>query len=263
MASRTLPPSPAPLQYAQRYPAASFATRQRPLRGLYPQTRMAVASPLSTTVCVCNLPDFLTDREFRFLFKFAWGFERASINRTKAGHQVGYARFSSIAEAQQALEYLQGFPLDEDFPNPVKCFMSTTQLNDELLDNKANMVGMKRPYSALTSVPDSPTAYPYQSYAPRPFKRANPLSIYIGGIPHDWDDNQLSQLFAPFGAISSIQITEGKNQELGKIAFVYFSAPAEATAAIDAMNNYPLDDGKHLVVRQNTSNPTKKTDQAA
>ena len=43
--------------------------------------------------------------------------------------QVGYARFSNLHDAQTAIEYLNGFPLDEDFPTPVKAFMSTTQLN--------------------------------------------------------------------------------------------------------------------------------------
>jgi hypothetical protein len=203
---------------------------------------------VSTTICVCNLPDYLTDREFRFIFKFAWGFERASINRTKTGHQVGYARFSSVVEAQQALDYLQGFPLDEDYPSPVKCFMSSTQLNDELLDKPG-----KRTFGEMAGQAEAGL------YPQRPFlRKANPLSVYVGGIPHDWEDAQLTELFSPFGAITSLQLHEGKSQELGKIAFIFYSDATEATAAIQNLNHYPLDETRHLVVRQNTSNPLRR-----
>ena len=75
------------------------------------------------------------------MFKFASGVERCIINTTKDGHQVGYARFSTLQEAQQAVAYLNGYSLDEDFPYPIKCFMSSTQLLDL-------PTGQKRPADA-------------------------------------------------------------------------------------------------------------------
>lgn len=176
------------------------------------------------------------------MFKYAWGFERATINRTKLNHQVGYARFSTVRQAQSAMEYLQGFPLDEDFPTLVKCFMSTTQLNDGLLDSR---VGGKRGYGM------DPMGFPFVKR--RRQGPPNPLSVYVGGVPHDWSEAHLTQLFEPHGTITAMQLAGGKVAEVGNIAFIYYSSAEEATAAIAAMNNYPLDAGKYLVVRHNTS----------
>eukprot|EP01004_Peranema_trichophorum_P008786 NODE_7535_length_767_cov_38.560559_g6923_i0.p1 GENE.NODE_7535_length_767_cov_38.560559_g6923_i0~~NODE_7535_length_767_cov_38.560559_g6923_i0.p1 ORF type:complete len:195 (-),score=33.48 NODE_7535_length_767_cov_38.560559_g6923_i0:125-709(-) len=101
--------------------------------------------PSCTTICVVGLPPFMSDREFRFMFKFAYGFERASINRTKAGQSVGYARFTTKEEAQAAVDFLHGSSLDEELTHPVKAFMSSTQLSDDLLD-KSKRGNNKRTY---------------------------------------------------------------------------------------------------------------------
>ena len=126
--------------------------------------------------------------------------------------------------------------------------MSSTQLNDELLDKPG-----KRTFGEMAGQPGAGL------YPQRPFlRKANPLSVYVGGIPHDWEDAQLTELYSPFGAITSLQLHEGKSQELEKIAFTFYSDATEATAAIQNLNHYPLDETRHLVVRQNTSNPLRQ-----
>lgn len=218
----------------------------------------AKGGPPSTTVCVVNLPDTISPREFRFIFKFAAGVERCIVNHTKNGHQVGYARFSTIQDANAALEYLNGYPLDEEFPQTIKAFLSTTQLNDALPSQGR---GQKR------SMGDD--------WGERPAKMAkgsggkgfggkgfgggkgkggvtNPTSVYVGGVPHDWDETMLQKLFEPSGVITKVQLNRGKNP-VGNIAFVHYATPEEAQAAITNMNSYAIDESRYLSVRGNTS----------
>ena len=217
----------------------------------------------STTVCVVNIPDTLTVREFRFIFKFANGIERAIVNVTKQGHQVGYARFSTVADAQQAVEFLNGYPLDEDFPNPIKAFLSTTQLNDHSF---AGPRGVKRPLDGEQAVAKVPRIDGKgkgkgkgagkgkgmaKGGAPA---AASTTSVYVGGVPHDWDETMLQGLFETCGAITSINLTGGKNP-VGNIAFVHFSTSDEANYAIQSMNGYAVDESRYLSVRPNTSAP--------
>jgi len=250
---------------------------------------MAVSSDeASTTICLGNLPDYMTPREFRLMFKFANGVERCIVNHTKKGHQVGYARFATLQDAQNALEWLNGYPLDEEYPDTMKVFMSTTQLRDPA-------PGAKRAMPDQWAAPEAKFAKgggkgfglaPQLGYAPAGFGMpmatlgfggfaangfgggkgfgrgyggkggkggaASPTSVYIGGIPHDWDETALTSLFEGFGAITSVRLTRGTNP-VGNIGFIYYTSPAEAQAAIQNMNNYPLDDTRHLVVRANTS----------
>eukprot|EP00667_Euglena_gracilis_P012083 EG_transcript_12387 len=226
----------------------------------------------STTICVGNLPDHITPREFRLMFKFAAGVQRCIINHTKSGHQVGYARFGTPQEAQAAIEWLHGYPLDEDFPQTLKVFMSSTQLRDALPGT-----GMKRPLDngfggPAFKIPRGGAfggfggGFAYGAPAGFPGGRglgkgrgrgkggavASPTSVYVGGVPHDWDETALQSLFEGFGTISKVQLTRGSNP-VGNIAFIHFTSPEEAQGAIQSMNNYPLDETRHLVVRANTS----------
>eukprot|EP01001_Neometanema_parovale_P008595 NODE_4864_length_1008_cov_146.111864_g4657_i0.p1 GENE.NODE_4864_length_1008_cov_146.111864_g4657_i0~~NODE_4864_length_1008_cov_146.111864_g4657_i0.p1 ORF type:complete len:277 (-),score=95.96 NODE_4864_length_1008_cov_146.111864_g4657_i0:177-962(-) len=244
-----------------------------------------------STICVGNLPDAMSLREFRCLFKFAWGFQRCSVNQTSKGRQVGYARFSTPAEASQAIEYLQGFPLDEDFPHPAKVFMSSTQLSDELLEKAKLLNGgnRKRGFNQAFGMGGMGMGMMggrgmggmggmgmgmggmgmgmgmggmgmmgMMNKKPRVQGPPDPMSIYVGGVPAEWDENKLIEMFSPFGSITNVSITGGSNPMIGSIAFIYYSMPQEATAAIQSMNEFATGGGKHLVVRQNTSRGPKK-----
>lgn len=247
---------------------------------------MAAVAENSTTICVGNLPDYMTHREFRLMFKFANGVERCVVNNTKKGHQVGYARFTTLQDAQNALEWLNGYPLDEEYPDSMKVFMSSTQLRDPL-------PGAKRPFADPFGGPAAKFAkgggkgfgfgapqmaygapglgmpmaamgfggFPVNGFGAPAFGGGkgfgagmggkggkSPLSVYVGGIPHDWDEGALRSLFEGFGAITTVRINRGSNP-VGNIGFVHYSTPAEAQAAIQNMNNYALDDTRHLVVR--------------
>eukprot|EP01001_Neometanema_parovale_P010585 NODE_6824_length_815_cov_77.650289_g6588_i0.p1 GENE.NODE_6824_length_815_cov_77.650289_g6588_i0~~NODE_6824_length_815_cov_77.650289_g6588_i0.p1 ORF type:complete len:232 (+),score=40.84 NODE_6824_length_815_cov_77.650289_g6588_i0:59-697(+) len=88
------------------------------------------------------------------------------------------------------------------------------------------------------------------------YQAPDPASVYVGGIPREWDSSTLVDLFQPFGEIVSAKITGGSNPRMGSIGFVYFNASDSATQAIQSLNESRVDalDGpRFLIVRHNTS----------
>eukprot|EP00667_Euglena_gracilis_P017963 EG_transcript_19018 len=217
----------------------------------------AVLAP-STTVCVLGLPEGITEREFRLLFKFAPGADRCAVTCTAQGQRVGYARFTSLPLAQQAIAALHDQPLDEELAAPVKAFLSFLQLGDDV-GSPLHGWAWGSPHTAeRADWPDrGPGGWAGEGPAPkrgdwgRRAKEAG-CSVYVGGIPHDWDDARVRRFFEPCGQVVRVNLTPGKNK-LGNIAFIHFLTAAEAEVAIQTMNNHVLEDGRYLTVRCNTS----------
>jgi len=235
------------------------------------------AGASSTTVCVTGLPDEITPKEFRLMFKFAAGVERCLLNfSVKTGHPAGYARFGTLAEAQQVIDYLNGYPLDEDFLNPLKAFLSSTQLNDAPAAPRAPAMAPAAAAMAPWGAPEA-AMVPWGALAPwgapaapgfgafpapggkggKGYKGGAPggdpsTSVYVGGVPHEWDEGALASLFAGVGTVTNLAFGPAKSP-IGKIAFVHFGSPGEAQAAIAGLNGYAIGDGRVLAVRPNTS----------
>mmetsp|Transcript_24975 Transcript_24975/g.49129 ORF Transcript_24975/g.49129 Transcript_24975/m.49129 type:complete len:195 (+) Transcript_24975:41-625(+) len=81
--------------------------------------------PISTLFC-SGLPSNIRDRELRLLGTFLPGFEGANINRGRTPDSrdrqsgdngiIGFMKFVTQEAAVQAAQYLQGFVVDEDYP---------------------------------------------------------------------------------------------------------------------------------------------------
>lgn len=85
---------------------------------------------------------------------------------------------------------------------------------------------------------------PENPVAPTVVKRNN---LFVKNLPEGTDDAKLKELFAEFGSIESAQVQkdgEGKTKDYG---YVCFKEPAQAEAAIKAMDKKVLD-GKFLIV---------------
>lgn len=64
-----------------------------------------------------------------------WGTLSDALTLTRplpSGQRVGYARFTSLPLAQQAIAALHDQPLDEELAAPVKAFLSFLQLGDDV-----------------------------------------------------------------------------------------------------------------------------------
>ena len=74
--------------------------------------------------------------------------------------------------------------------------------------------------------------------------------IYVGGLPYSTTEQQLSDLFAAHGAVTSSRIITDKftGQSRG-FGFVEMSSDSEAQAAINALNLKEVD-GRSLTVNE-------------
>ncbi len=74
--------------------------------------------------------------------------------------------------------------------------------------------------------------------------------IYVGGLPYSTTEQQLSDLFAAYGAVTSSRIISDKftGQSRG-FGFVEMSSDAEVQAAITALNGTELG-GRTLTVNE-------------
>lgn len=74
--------------------------------------------------------------------------------------------------------------------------------------------------------------------------------LYVGGLPYEYTDAQLNELFSQAGKVESANIIidkfSGRSRGFG---FVEMSADEEADKAIETLNNYNLE-GRTLVVNE-------------
>jgi RNA recognition motif-containing protein len=74
--------------------------------------------------------------------------------------------------------------------------------------------------------------------------------IYVGGLPYAVTDQQLSDLFAPFGAVQSARvITDKYSGQSRGFGFVEMATSQEAQAAISALNGTQMG-GRTLTVNE-------------
>lgn len=76
------------------------------------------------------------------------------------------------------------------------------------------------------------------------------MKLYVGNLPHSYTDQDLAQLFAPFGAVSSARII--MDRDLGRskgFGFVEFNAKDDAQKAITALNGTDVG-GRSVVVNE-------------
>ena len=74
--------------------------------------------------------------------------------------------------------------------------------------------------------------------------------IYVGGLPYATTDQQLQELFSPYGSVVSAQVISDKFTGRSKgFGFVEMTSDAEAENAIRALNGTELD-GRTVTVNE-------------
>ncbi|HYM20553.1 MAG TPA: RNA-binding protein [Candidatus Kapabacteria bacterium] len=72
--------------------------------------------------------------------------------------------------------------------------------------------------------------------------------IYVGGLPYETDDSQLSQMFSAYGEISSSRVITDRDTGRSKgFGFVEMSSDGDAKKAISELNEAKLG-GRTLTV---------------
>ena len=91
--------------------------------------------------------------------------------------------------------------------------------------------------------------------------RSTFTNVYCNNIPVGTTKEKLTELFTPFGAVTSCLVSnapDSKNRGT-TYAFINFAEPAQATAAINGLNGQdPLNSGKKLLVTQAQSRETRE-----
>ena len=76
------------------------------------------------------------------------------------------------------------------------------------------------------------------------------MNIYVGNLSWSLKDQDLANLFSPFGEVTSAKIVTDKFTQRSKgCGFVEMANDAEAQTAIDSLNNTEVE-GRNLVVNE-------------
>ncbi|MBZ4190245.1 RNA recognition motif domain-containing protein [Niabella beijingensis] len=76
------------------------------------------------------------------------------------------------------------------------------------------------------------------------------MNIYVGNLSWNLKDQDLQNLFAPYGEVTSAKIVADKFTNRSKgFGFVEMASDEEAKAAIDALNGTEVD-GRNIVVNE-------------
>ncbi len=82
------------------------------------------------------------------------------------------------------------------------------------------------------------------------------MNIYVGNLPWEIQEEDLRQLFEPFGAVDSVAVIKDKLSNRSKgFGFVEMPITAEAREAIETLNGKEV---KRRVLRVNEAQPRKE-----
>ena len=74
--------------------------------------------------------------------------------------------------------------------------------------------------------------------------------LYVGNLSFDTTETQLREMFAPFGAVQTVQLISDRDTGRSKgFGFVEMGSDQEAAAAIDGMNGKMVD-GRSIAVNE-------------
>ncbi|HEY3203557.1 MAG TPA: RNA-binding protein [Thermoanaerobaculia bacterium] len=84
------------------------------------------------------------------------------------------------------------------------------------------------------------------------------MKLYVGNLSYSATENELRDLFSPFGAVDSVAVITDRDTGRSKgFGFVEFANDAEAQAAISALN------GKEISGRALTVSPARPRNEGA
>eukprot|EP01012_Entosiphon_sulcatum_P004000 TRINITY_DN11460_c0_g1_i1.p1 TRINITY_DN11460_c0_g1~~TRINITY_DN11460_c0_g1_i1.p1 ORF type:complete len:324 (-),score=52.89 TRINITY_DN11460_c0_g1_i1:689-1636(-) len=163
-------------EYQQMAEAAALAAAASSAANAQGYAAAGQTGGLVTTIFCSGLPEDMTQREFRNMFLFAPGFEASTLIYTKSGRPVGYARFTTPVEAQNAVTALHNTPAVRSSPasGTLRCELSNFQLDD-----KNPPASYPPPPHLQPPAPPQPTSFSYsgiEAYA----GKVGPVQ---GGVP--------------------------------------------------------------------------------
>jgi RNA recognition motif-containing protein len=75
------------------------------------------------------------------------------------------------------------------------------------------------------------------------------MKLFVAGLPFDLDDQELQDMFTPYGAVTSAKVILDRDTRKSRgFGFVEFSSEAEAREAIKALDGASLE-GRNMTVK--------------
>ncbi|KAF3618550.1 Polyadenylate-binding protein 3 [Capsicum annuum] len=172
----------------------------------------ANASDKFTNVYVKNLPETTTDEDLKKLFEKHGTITSALVMKDTNGKSrcFGFVNFETSDAAATAVEQLNGSSLDEKV-----LFVGKAQKKSEReADLRAKFE---------------------QERASR-FEKLKGANLYLKNLDDTVNDENLKELFAEYGTITSCKVMRNAKGVSKGSGFVAFSTPEEATRALNEMN---------------------------
>lgn len=244
-----------------------------------PQQQAAFAAPVKPqnsgdNVFVGDLPSDITSELVKSVFS-AYGTVvqcRAMPPKGAGGKSSALVRFASHEEAKWVVDNLNG-NLAEGLQEPVVVRFAAGGGNQENNNNwngnygaqtfgqgkgafrqqpynQANPAAMKFGGHKRPGIPDSFNAFftaIRKAGVLGEARVAEDSQVYINQLPADTTDKDLYRLFAPFGPVSNVKAMLNPDGSCKGFGFVDFVDPANAEAAITAIQGFSLPDGSSIV----------------
>lgn len=203
---------------------------------------MAAATPTgaSNRLYVSNLPFSLEDEAFEKLFAAHGTVQEARIvrnQRNKRSRGYGFVLFAQDSEAAAARDALDGTDV-EGRPMAI-----------EIAHSEGPRESKPRPPAPERREPAADAKQPVMDETPG-------CRIWISNLDWNTDDETLNNLVVAYGTVEECRIVRDRRSNRSRgYAFVKFSTPSEADAAVDSMNGTNIGEREVKVEIANSKGP--------
>ncbi|KAK7270402.1 hypothetical protein RIF29_23506 [Crotalaria pallida] len=184
----------------------------KPIRIMFSQRDPSIRKSGYANVFIKNLDASIDNKALHDTF-IAFGPVlscKVAVDSSGQSKGYGFVQFDSEVAAQKAIE----------------------QLNGMLLNDKQVYVGLFVRRVERARANGSPKF----------------TNVYVKNISETYTDEDLKQLFGPFGTITSTTVMKDANGKSRCFGFVNFQSPDSAAAAVERLNGATVDDDKVLFV---------------
>lgn len=170
-----------------------------------------------TNVYAKNVETGVTQEQFEELFSKFGPVTSCVLSIDEEGNSrgFGFVNYEDHEHAQAAVNELH----DMDYHGQ-KLFVARAQKKSEREEE------LRRSYEAAKN---------------EKLAKSEGVNLYLKNIPEEYDDEQLRELFAPYGTITSCKIMKATSGVSRGFGFVCYSAPDEANKAVAEMNGKMMD----------------------
>eukprot|EP00670_Eutreptiella_braarudii_P018132 CAMPEP_0174363740 /NCGR_PEP_ID=MMETSP0811_2-20130205/70009_1 /TAXON_ID=73025 ORGANISM="Eutreptiella gymnastica-like, Strain CCMP1594" /NCGR_SAMPLE_ID=MMETSP0811_2 /ASSEMBLY_ACC=CAM_ASM_000667 /LENGTH=242 /DNA_ID=CAMNT_0015502695 /DNA_START=23 /DNA_END=751 /DNA_ORIENTATION=+ len=220
---------------------------------------MAAPEAPVTTIFCAQLPADMTEREFFNMFQMADGFEEASLKQSGTGNLMGFARFSTSAQAELVVGWLNGRTVDPATGLTIVCDMARNNLHvrggprakrpleESALSQPLAKVPRTPAALVIRDVRDRPPPQTYRVPVQEPVRMAGPSrcdTLHVSGFEANTTERDLQEFARCFDGFKEMRLID---TPFKRFALMQFNNDSYAEQALGSMSNYPLN-GTSLIV---------------